>query len=462
MSNLIPDNFIPFLQVLSLKPFTQNEKPLVELCPTDRAMMPSGNWFKKHAIAIYQRESTTVTLSGFRQKLLKCLHEGNHVATSAVVDAILGCAISVAHSGADRATFLEEVLSQMRIAEVSHFFIIPAPAIKETLSIDGYRLGKIDLPLLTSRCNRAGSNYAKHYAMEHEGKFTLQSPVFSHTVIDFLKSIANRGLTANTSVLLLLLNYFEQVSRLHFQFMWSHLERTQVLSNPFGFNILDVHQMRSVAGQFAGAVTIYLDFSRSKSGYVVPVQNGVDIGQQGPESDSYARFIEHRKNYRLGEVGESELGRALYAGAGFCQQANRFLESGRADDAALYAMICLEQLFSEKGSAVESVCTRTAVLTHLRQSSSYSEAEKELRKLYEARSAFVHSGKSVTPTQAERLISYARETLRAMLVLHLNPDNRQPGFLDKWVKKLDFIVPGIGAGITSEAAFLAECGIFRL
>ena len=462
MSNLLPDNFVPFLDTLSLKPFATNAVPLVELCPTNRAQTPSGTWFNKPAIAVYQRESTTVTSSGFRQKLLKLLHEGNHVATAGVADAILGCSVSVALSGADRAIFLEEVLSQMRTAEVSHFFIIPAPAIKDTLNIDGYHLGKIDLPVLTSRCNRAGSDYAQHYAKQHEGRIALQSPDFRHTVIDFLKPIADRGLTTNTSVLHLLLNYFEQVSRLHFEFMWTHLERTQVLSNPFGANILDVQQIRNVTGQFAQRVTIYLDFSRSKSGYVVPEQNGVTVGQQGPESDSYARFFEHRKSYRLAEVGESELGRTIYACAGFCQQANRFLESGRADDAALYATICLEHLFSEKQSTAEAVCSRAAVLTHLRLAGSFTDAEKEMKKLYDARSAFVHSGKSVPSTQAERLIAYARETLRSMLVLHLKPENRCAGFLEKWVKDLDFIVAGINTGRTFDAASLADCGIFRL
>ena len=160
-------------------------------------------------------------------------------------------------------------------------------------------------------------------------------------------------------------------------------------------------------------------------------------------------------------MGDSELGRTLYTCAGFCQQATRFLESGRNDDAALYATICLEHLFSEKQSTSEAVCTRAAVLTHKRLVGNFTEAEKELRKLYDARSAFVHSGTSITAVQAERLIAYARETLRSMLVLHLKPENRAPGFLKKWVKDLDFIVSGFEANRTFEDSFLAENGIFR-
>ena len=57
--------------------------------------------------------------------------------------------------------------------------------------------------------------------------------------------------------------------------------------------------------------------------------------------------------------------------------------------------------------------------------------------------------------------AYARETLRSMLVLHLKPENRAPGFLKKWVKDLDFIVSGFEANRTFEDSFLAENGIFR-
>jgi len=107
------------------------------------------------------------------------------------------------------------------------------------------------------------------------------------------------------------------------------------------------------------------------------------------------------------------------------------------------------------------VCTRTAVVTYLRLASSFKDAEKELRKLYDARSAFVHSGASVTPSQAERLIAYAREILRAMLVLHFKPENRTPGFISQWVKDLDFVATGLKPAEPSMAPFSRGIGIFK-
>jgi hypothetical protein len=91
----------------------------------------------------------------------------------------------------------------------------------------------------------------------------------------------------------------------------------------------------------------------------------------------------------------------------------------------------------------------------------YNSCLKEFKQLYDSRSRFVHAGVDVTHESASRLFEYARETLRALLVLHTNEENRQPGFREKWIKKLDFITAGLDAGNCFENKFLAEAGIFR-
>ena len=127
----------------------------------------------------------------------------------------------------------------------------------------------------------------------------------------------------------LLLNYFERISRLHFEFMWSHLDRTQMLASPFGAHLLDVLSFRSDMGQFAEMVTVYLGFSRIEAGYIVPEQGTREINQPGPDSEAYRRFSNHRDTYRLSEVGDSELGRTIFACAGFCQRTAYMPACGR-------------------------------------------------------------------------------------------------------------------------------------
>lgn len=461
MNSKLPETFIAFLDSLTFRAEVGNTQ-VTELWSERPSIKASGERFIKPPVRLYQKSSTQMSLTGFRQKILHLLREANHVASETVADAILGCVVGVASDGMERARFLEEALSYFHKAEVSHFFVLPNSAISQPVVFDGYRLGELDLPVLTSRCNRAGSDYAQLYGDKLQGRFALQSPCIKQVLIDFLKLDYDRRISVGSHPWReLLLNYFERISRHHFDYMWEHLERTQVLCAPFGADFLDVQGVKGDLGKFAERITIYLECSRSPGGYVVPEAGGLTLNQPGPDSESFARYLAHRKMYHLADIGDSELGRASLVCANFCQQAKRFLEAQRPDDAALYATICLENLFSEKSATSDAICTRTAALTYLRLASSYSEAERELRKLYDARSGFVHSGKSVTPAQAERLIAFARETLRSLLVLHLKPENHCSGFLVKWVKDLDFIIAGMDAGRTFEASFLAENGIFR-
>jgi len=459
MSHQLPETFIPFLDSLD---FSANGTgtPLVQLWPEKIATNASGYESTVPAVNLYQRFKTQVTISGFRQKFLNWLREEKHVANEAVVDAILGCAVGASSSGLKRGAFLESAMALFREAEVSHFFVFPNKAITKPIYFDGYSLGEINISVLSSRCERARSDYAKLYTKQLSGRFALQSPDFKHIVIDFGTLSKDYNIYSSSTWQNLILNYFEQIARQHFEFMWWHLNQTQVLSAPFNVNFVDVENLRSFMGRFAQSITIYLDFSQIPGGYVLPEGNDLILNQPGPDSESFTRFNEHRKKYRLFEIGDSELGRTIHTCAGFCQQAVRFLESGHDDDAALYATICLEYLFSEEQSTAEAVCTRTAALTHLRTANSYSEAKSELRKLYDARSGFVHSGKSVTHAQAGRLVVYARETLRSLFVLHFKPENRSQGFLGKWVKSLDFIVAGFNAGKTAENPVLEENGVF--
>lgn len=486
MTALLPEVFVPFLDSLSFAP-EEGASHLVELWPETTAVTPDGDFVTerpeyleilgiekasittdskfvtKRAECIYQRGAAELTLAGFRKKLLEILRRANHVATDAVADSILGCVVGAASTGTNRAAFLEDALMRFRNAEVSHFFVFPKHTTAKPVRFNGYSFGEINFAVLASRCRRATTDYAELYAKELRGRLALQSPDFQHVVIDFLKLAGGWGqLCEKPQSYQLLLNYFSRISRLHLEFMWMHLNRTQVLGDPFNASLFDVQLLKSVPS--VQRVTIYLEFSQTDEGCVLPGWRdpGLILDERGPDSVPFKRFLQHRNTFRLSEVGDSELGRILFACGGFCQRAIRFIEADQSDDAALYATICLEYLFSEKRSTSEAVCSRTAALTHLRLSGSYPEAERELRNLYDARSAFVHSGKSVTATQAERLIAYARETLRSLLVLHLKPENRSQGFLEKWVKQLDVIVAGLKAELSFEPSFLSENGIFRL
>jgi hypothetical protein len=462
MSAQFPDTFIPFLDSLHFAPPAQGAIPVALIVPPD-STNNAGRQSLEQRFELYQTERSEITVSSFIKKLSRVLEQFGHVTSEAIATAILGCVVKAETSGQARLDFLENALTRFVQAELSHFIITPIEAdVSKSLSVEGYTIGALNMPVLKSRCSRAQSDYAMHYEKRLEGRVTLHSPEFRRTILDLLPVHLDKSRFKDKSWSQLLLNYFEQVSRNHLELMWAHLDRTQLLSYPFGAEVINPHSLRSDIGQFSEKVSIYLNFSKTGAGYVVPESAALVLNQPGADSEAYRRYKTHQYDYRTAEVGDSELGRTIVVCSRFIHQAKTFLATGRPEEALLYATICLEHLFSEKQAISESVSARTAALTYLRVGKTLNDAKKEVRSLYTARSQFVHSGQPVTSAQAERLIEYAREVIRSLLVLHLKIENRNEGFLVKWIKNLGVIVSADEAGITIDPAFLAENGIFKL
>ena len=363
MSIHFPEVFHEFLDSLAFSPHCSDAQPIASLWKDTPCTTHNGTDGIKRSVSIYQAQTTKLTIIAFRQKIVSILREQAHVATDSVADAILGLTVKAATNGKERADYLGAFLKALKCVDVSHFIVLPAKAGNKPLTFDGYTLGSLNTSVLVSRCNRAGSDYAELYSNGLTGQFTIQSPEFKHVVHDYSHEAANLSNVSGVVWENLRLNYFERISRLHCEFMYSDLDRKQSLGATFGAHMLDVPNIRSSVGRFAESITIYLGFAGKGVGYVVPERGTVTVVQPGPESEAFKQFTEHREKYRLSEIGDSELGRTLFACAGFCQQAVRFLEAERPNDAALYATVCLEHLFSEKQSTSEFVCSRAAVPT---------------------------------------------------------------------------------------------------
>ena len=457
----IPSGGDEFLGSLTFEKPNPDSKALVRLRGAIDKKDVFGQQSKNPPTDLFQREITKMGLAGLRNIILNALRSADHAASDDIANSILGIAVKSVSSGSQRAAFLSEILNSFRAVETSHFYITPHPLDLGAINMEGFTMSALNIPVLRSRCARAKSNYAQLYSDRHGGLMTLQSPDYSRVVIDVLTPSFETEIMSTSAGRDIILNYFDRIAASHFESMWNELDRIQTLGAPFRANILDVENLRNTYDGMAKRVTIYLGVNGKDIGYVVPVDGCLVMNQPGPDSEAYRRFCAHRETYKLSEVGDSELGRVLFAVGGFCQQAVRLFESGRLNDAALYATICLEQLFSEKTSTSKAVASRTACVTHLRLAASYKAAVEEMAKLYDARSKFVHTGKSVTFEQAERLIEYAREVIRSLLVLHLREDNRKEGFLDTWRKDIDFVSAGFDADRAFENSFLADVGIFR-
>ena len=453
---VLSPTFTDFLESLSIVSSKNDEKPILEI-PAKKCRESNGFEYTEPSVKIFSKSEGGHTISGFRNKLQAILFENDHVCSNEVIDAILAITVASKTSGVDRFEFLDECIKCIELTDVSHFLILPVLSNGCELKFSGYSLGSLEDNILKSRCIRTGSDYYDRYGKMLKGKFALRSPEFKCRVVNFSKIGINSRLSQSQQWNILVLNYFELISKVHLEDMWANLENTQIFNSPFETHIIDPVNLRNNAFKLSETISIYLF---DNLGYVVPESKGIILNQIDSKDDAAIRYFEHKKQYQIDKITDSEIGRALNDCARFCDESGRFLKLGRENEASLYAVICLEYLFSESKEIATDISRRCAVLTYLRMGGEYKKCFNELKQLYSARSKFVHEGVKVTRGQATRLFDYARETLRALLVLHTNEMNRQTGFREKWIKNLDFIAAGFDAGNNFENNLLAEAGIF--
>ena len=194
-----------------------------------------------------------------------------------MAESLIACLIALKQGGQERLDLLNSLLTNIRNADVSHFFILPVSQnfneLHELL-IRGYRLGNIRDTVIQSRCQRAQSDFWDLYKARHKNSIAFESPEKDRPVIDFLSPGMDSGW--GDIIQRLIRNYFTHLSRAYFDQMWEEFQAETRLHAAFGYAGIDVDNLRNELGRFAEQVTIFLRVSE-KAGYVLPERKGMDL-----------------------------------------------------------------------------------------------------------------------------------------------------------------------------------------
>jgi hypothetical protein len=455
----IPEIFSGYLEALSLdgkEGFTH----LVRVAePTRTNAEPS----MVHGVDLYISTGYVggITLKGFTKKIKELLESNNHITEDNIVYLITACVV-YASAGADRLAVFQRVLESIENFTTSHFIFGWEMAEEQRWRAHGYSFGTLNSQVLKSRCRRAGSDFFERYNQQINSRFCIESREFTRRRIDFSRLFIQLYVN-HTSFEHLVLLYNEALSAIHIEEMWDDLDRTQLVSSVFNKNIFDVESYKSSDyGKNFMAVTVYLNKSQDREGYVVPNAKRQLSFLIIPTRKLLEDHIKLSDELGVSDFEKSEFGRTINTFSEFIRQAIRFSNIQRYNDALLYCMIALENIFSEKNNATEKTCARVAALTHLRMDGgkTYFEANAELKKLYEARSRFVHAGESCDSALADKIIEYARELLKSMIYLYHNKENQDSGAIVKWVKELEVIIASYNAEWEVDKKTLLSVGIF--
>ena len=432
-----------FLESLTFISSKEQEKPL-KIAFEVWQDSENKNDVEQKTLHLYQESPTELTINGYEKELLLILEEAEHPVTDSILTAITALVLKFTTVNHKRIDILEAMLSAIVEVDLQCYFVGPYRVRDYEVEIFSIKIGPISLNRLQSRCHRAKSDFYERHERELRERLTLEFPEKKTKCINLKKIL--KSIHRDSTFIKCYENYFEKIAQTVINQCWDDFTNAQLYAYPFGKEVISPNVFHGMATEPGSQhIFIFLDFNNKGNGFVgsycsVPVLQKTDFPKAIKEFEKFCKDI------KTAEVRKSSLNGKLYTYCTLHKEAMILNSRGRFSDAAIYACIALEFLFTEKRDTSEAVCTRTAAVTHKGLSLSFAEANKELLRLYDMRSGFIHQGKNIHMRDAARLIEYSREVIASLLRYALEVKVDQDDIWEKRLKELDYTVAGHRAG----------------
>ena len=161
--------------------------------------------------------------------------------------------------------------------------------------------------------------------------------------------------------------------------------------------------------------------------------------------------LDASRAWLAGELGfkgvapDKDLDRGIESYCRFLQRANGHRFDGRPDEAFLHFVVALDLLLGSEGRSADSVAARVALLVHRPLETSLNEQIRQIKRLYDLRSKYVHEGRSVGADDVDRVDQTCAEVLWAILYTSANESIRS---VEEWVRKIDYLSAALQAGVS--------------
>ena len=378
------------------------------------------------------------------------------------------------------------IFSQVVDADVNQFFLFPQLALSTyRVDIGPFSIGPFAPARLAYMSRKAGSDFYDRYEENLRNiPFSVERKPRSVRLVYLHKMVGPNGQWISQSKSLvptltyLVDEYFAILSGLHFAEFFAELNTVQEVPMALGSGWFDLNKMREVLGFHQ--ISVYLKIGGDTVGFVSPAAalvmginlGGGHIGMPITEKYLYRNF---------GFVGftDCEIHRSLQSFCHFLALAAQHRSAGRGSEAFLHNVIGLDLLLGEEGSSTNSVSTRSAALVFraiipkgiseckelddsmtpdssalgemahdaaLKTTQDYSLVVKDLQRIYNARSKYVHEGKQPDSSLLPLAEKICREVAFCLFRLQRDEENRLSGFHKRWLKDIDFVIAAIEAG----------------
>lgn len=412
---VIRPKVVEFLDSLLLSTQRESHRKVTQVTFFESDYSKSSKAPKKHTL-IYQVRSTRFVLRDFFEELGGLAGPGGHPLTEGALTALLAVCLNRESSGENRAGLLETFSRTLKPFTVYPYYIFDHEVGTKPVEVDGVYFGPVDLGRLKSRLNRTKIPGATDFAKRCEDHYALEFPEAEIKIASLHDKTDARDELGPLGVLEF--NYYANIANIVMEKAWERLAEFQSIAAVQGQEILRVNSFRETTlYKKPLSISIFIDHRTGKSGYFISLK--ADYGDshlpEDPEiftayqkfRDSEGQMIEQSADYQT-----------IAKGARAHQQALEYLQKGRTDDAILYGCICLEILLGDNEVEGKSfrLAERASVLTMKERNVAQISAFSEIKRLYNCRSEFVHTGQAVGFNDAQRMVEVTEKVLRAAYV----------------------------------------------
>jgi hypothetical protein len=410
-----------------------------------------------------------LTLDSVLRVLSRELTEKGCTASRGIATAVLGAIASTIEAGGSAVEHANACLFNVHACDVFQYLVLPSLCRRDYETVFGeFRIRPFDPEKLRYWAGRGGSSYPLDLNAL-AGRTALERERFSTPLLDWdaLPVAAWRAAQARHEVLPQAVQdvYYAAVSNHHFREIPGVLrERTRVLEAASLVH-LDVESLfDAMFGQRLGLFHWQSDSGRHRTWAVLSSMGGFNINLVPPQLLTQCR---HWLRDVLGFVEldpAKPLGRTIDTFCGLLQRAHNHRLSDRRDEAALHFVIALDFLLGTERRSTESVTERAALIAFRPLGRPLDEQVRRVRQIYDARSKYVHEGRTIPEVDIAEAERIAMEVLWALLTV---AGNGRLASTSEWLKKIDYVLAALRDGrVIPEEDFhvvgIAASGVTRV
>jgi hypothetical protein len=402
-------------------------------------------------IHLWYDKSCHLTPNGLLKKLKEELNNKGHDSTSEIAKIILAVLCLTSDSAETHVERLNFIIETITPADSSQFWISPYPSYPDSTpyKIGRFIIGKLREEKLREekliyRCRKVGCDYFDRYPKNFEDRFAIEGEPISVMTIDW--SIIMRYFKiSHSEILTLLVDYYFEVLTLNLQDRFRQEFRSAqdvlVVAGASYFDLDDFKIWNKVI-----FIAIYQKIGNDDSGYFCPFETGIAIIFPPAHQDVPAKSLELKEKYNFTGLDGCEIHQSIGTYCRFVAKAKTYENGNRIDEAFLHYVIALDLLFGEKDASIQNVSKRTALVVSRALGEDFETMVKRIKEIYGKRSKYVHSGNSVSDQDIEQIRPIIEKVFLCLLRLQSIKANRSKGFVESWLKNLDYLIAAKEAG----------------